>query len=74
MSLYNFYRSDNWLNLLKVLKLQRVDTNGNIICEYCGKPIVRAYDYHVRLARTQCPPCADSRFNRHSIIEIKGGA
>ena len=44
MSLYNFYRSDNWTNLLKVLKLQRVDTNGNIICEYCNKPIVRAYD------------------------------
>ena len=43
-SLYQFYRSPQWVNLLKVLKLQRVDTDGNIICEYCGKPIVRAYD------------------------------
>ena len=44
MSLYNFYRSDNWENLLKVLKLERVDAQGNIICAYCGRPIVRAYD------------------------------
>lgn len=44
MSLYNFYRSDEWTNLLKVLKLDRVDSSGNIICEHCGKPIVKAYD------------------------------
>lgn len=44
MSLYNFYRSDAWENLLEVLKMERVDEDGNIICEYCGKPIVRAYD------------------------------
>ena len=44
MSLYNFYRSDNWENLLKVLKLERVNAQGNIICAHCGRPIVRAYD------------------------------
>lgn len=44
MSLYNFYRSREWENLLKILKLERVDNAGNIICEYCGKPIVKAYD------------------------------
>lgn len=44
MGLYNFYRSREWENLLKVLKLQRADSHGNIICEHCGKPIVRAYD------------------------------
>ena len=44
MSLYNFYRSREWENLLKVIKLQRADSQGNIICEHCGKPIVRAYD------------------------------
>lgn len=44
MSLYNFYRSDNWVNLLQVLKLDRVDADGNIICAYCGKPITRKYD------------------------------
>lgn len=44
MSLYNFYRSREWENLLKVIKLERTDHNGNIICEHCGKPIVKAYD------------------------------
>lgn len=44
MSLYNFYRSKEWENLLQVLKSERVDGNGNIICEHCGKPIVKAYD------------------------------
>lgn len=43
MSLYNFYRSDSWESLLKVLKLERLH-DGELICEYCGKPIVRAYD------------------------------
>ena len=44
MSLYNFYRSVQWESLLKVIKLERQDSQGNIICAYCGKPIVRAYD------------------------------
>lgn len=44
MSLYNFYRSDEWENLLKVLKLERVDSQKNIICAHCGRPIIKAYD------------------------------
>lgn len=44
MSLYNFYRSDKWESLLKVLKTERVNYEGHIICDYCGQPIVRAYD------------------------------
>lgn len=44
MSLYNFYRSKEWLHLLDYLKSTRVDEQGYIICEYCGKPIVKAYD------------------------------
>lgn len=44
MSLYNFYRSKEWENLLKVLKNERVNDEGYIICEHCGRPIVRAYD------------------------------
>ena len=42
--LYNFYRSKEWVNLLKLLRNERTDANGYIICEHCGKPIVRAYD------------------------------
>ena len=46
MSLYNFYRSDLWENLLKILRNdpKRMDAMGNIICAHCGKPIVKKYD------------------------------
>lgn len=44
MSLYNFYRSDEWTNLLKVLKLQRLNSSGVLTCEYCHKPMIKAYD------------------------------
>lgn len=44
MSLYNFYRSDLWENLLKVLKNERVNSEGYVVCAHCGKPIVRVYD------------------------------
>lgn len=44
MALYNFYRSKEWVNLLKVIRLERCNEDGHNICAYCGKPIVRAYD------------------------------
>ena len=44
MSLYNFYRSDKWTNLLKVIRDERLTPDKFLYCEYCGKPIVRAYD------------------------------
>ena len=40
----NFYQSKEWHNLLITLKMERLNENGEIICEYCGKPITRAYD------------------------------
>ena len=44
MSLYNFYRSKEWVNLIAVLRNTRLDSEGNLICAYCGKPILKAYD------------------------------
>lgn len=44
MTLYNFYRSKEWTNLLKVLHNERVNDEGYIICEHCNKPIVKKYD------------------------------
>ena len=44
MSLYNFYRSKQWESLLQVLRNERIDVNGDIICEHCGKPIIKKYD------------------------------
>lgn len=42
--LFSFYRSREWSQLLQQIKQERLDADGNIICEYCQKPIVRAYD------------------------------
>ena len=44
MSLYNFYRSKEWVSLLQVIRNSRLNAEGYNICEHCGKPIVRAYD------------------------------
>lgn len=38
-SLSDFYRSKDWVNFMKVLKLKRVGPDGEIRCEYCGKPM-----------------------------------
>ena len=42
--LFTFYRSSEWRALLKQLRIERLNDQGEIICEYCGKPIVKAYD------------------------------
>lgn len=42
--LSNFYSSKDWRDLLQVLRLQRMDDMGNVICEHCGRPIVHKYD------------------------------
>lgn len=42
-TLKNFYKSDEWRNLLDILKDER-SVEGVLYCEHCGKPIVKAYD------------------------------
>lgn len=43
-SLNNFYKSKEWQKLLANIKAERLNEDGELICAYCGKPIVRAYD------------------------------
>lgn len=43
-TLNNFYRSHEWEGLLQTLKLERIHSNGNLICEHCGKPMFNKYD------------------------------
>ena len=43
-TLDSFYRSKEWRRLITVLRNERVDADGNVICEYCGRPITKAYD------------------------------
>ena len=42
-NLYNFYRSNEWKQLLQSIKLERIN-NGKLVCEHCGKEIIKAYD------------------------------
>lgn len=42
--LSNFYQSDEWIALRLGVINERLNDEGFVICEYCGKPIVRAYD------------------------------
>lgn len=44
MTVSEFYRTKEWRALIAFLRLERADENGNIICEHCRKPIVKAYD------------------------------
>ena len=43
-TLFTFYRSREWERLLKQLRIDRLNDEGEIICEYCGRPITKAYD------------------------------
>ena len=43
-TLSDFYRCKEWRNLLSTLKMERLNEDDQILCEYCGKPIVKAYD------------------------------
>ena len=42
--LYSFYRSKEWQSLLNRLKIERLNDEGQLICDYCGKPMIKAYD------------------------------
>ncbi len=40
----NFYQSKDWIKLMAVIRMERVNEQGQLICEHCGKPIVYKYD------------------------------
>lgn len=41
---FTFYRSDIWRDFKRNLMIERTNADGLIICEHCGKPIMKAYD------------------------------
>lgn len=43
-TLATFYKSKEWTGLVEQLKIERTNENGELICEYCGKPITKKYD------------------------------
>ncbi len=40
----DFYRSKKWEKLVEIIKLERVNEDGELLCEHCGRPITRKYD------------------------------
>jgi hypothetical protein len=43
-NLQTFYSCKDWIKLLTVIKIERTNEDGQIICEHCGKAIVNKYD------------------------------
>lgn len=43
-TLGTFYQSKEWQNLMRIIKTERLTEDGELICSYCGKPIVKKYD------------------------------
>lgn len=43
-ALAKFYHSRKWEEFVQLIRLQRTSEDGEILCEYCGEPISRAYD------------------------------
>lgn len=42
--LNGFYQSKPWVKLMGVIRMERTNAEGQVICEHCGKPIVHKYD------------------------------
>ena len=42
--LSDFYKSKEWVELTQIIRLQRMNDNGVLICEHCDKPIIAKYD------------------------------
>lgn len=55
MTLNDFYRSPEWVKLRNGLMLERVNAQGDVVCEHCNKPIVNRYDCigHHKIALTE---------------------
>ena len=43
-TLRTFYRSKEWERFREQLILERTEEDGTLVCEHCGKPILRKYD------------------------------
>lgn len=42
--LSSFYTSKRWINFVAELRHERINADGLLICEHCGKPIIHKYD------------------------------
>lgn len=71
--LADFYKSKEWINLLQILRNERINSEGLIICEHCGKPIIHKYDcigHHVKELTEQNVSNAEISLNPDNIILV----
>ena len=43
-STYDFYRGEDWKNCKDQVLLNRVKADGVVLCEHCGKPIIKGFN------------------------------
>ncbi len=39
-----FYKSLKWERFIEALRIERANADGVVLCEHCGKPIIKKYD------------------------------
>ena len=44
VTLKEFYHTQQWKEFARLIKLERTNENGEVICDYCGRPIANPYD------------------------------
>lgn len=71
--LSEFYKSKEWESLIQVLRLERADADGNVICAHCGRPITRKYDcigHHIEPLTEQNYRLAEVALNPENIALV----
>lgn len=68
-----FYTSTEWRKLRQILMSERVNNQGEIICEECGKPILKSYDciaHHIQEINLQNLNDASITLNPENIVLV----
>lgn len=71
--LAEFYNSKEWRSLIKVLKNERINDRGELICQHCKKPIVKKYDcigHHVKELTEENVSDASISLNPDNVIFV----
>lgn len=71
--LAELYNSKEWRSLIKVLKNERINDRGELICQHCKKPIVKKYDcigHHVKELTEENVSDASISLNPDNVIFV----
>lgn len=68
-----FYKSHTWERFVQGLRAERAQSDGSVICEHCGKPIVKAYDcigHHVEELTEQNVDDVNIALNPENVVLV----